>query len=104
MAKFKKKPSVQEAANVTIEINKKINDLVKAIEDAFSVIRQLDAIIGMYVEFNNNGKEFNKYIEKKREELGKIDDAKANGSVNPEDIPGDTKDKSSGTEGVREKE
>ena len=26
MAKFKKKPSVQEVANVTIEINKKIND------------------------------------------------------------------------------
>lgn len=103
MAKFKKKPSVQEVANVTIELNNKINDLVKAIEDSFSVIRQLDAIVGMYVEFNKDGKEFNDYILKKREELGKEDDAKANGSVNPEDIPGDTEDKGSGTEGVREK-
>ena len=104
MANFKKKPTIKEIANVTIELNKKINDLVKAIEDSFSVIRQLDAIVGMYVEFNKHGKEFNEYIVKKREELGKIDDAKADGKADKPNLQEDTEDKGSGTEGIREEE
>ena len=104
MANFKKKPTVKEVANVTIELNNKINDLVKAIEDAFSVIRQLDAIVGMYVEFNKDGKEFNDYILKKREELGKENDAKANAEADKPNLQGDTDGESSGSEGVREKE
>ena len=101
MANFKKKPTVKEVANVTIEINKKVNDLAKAMEDAFSVIRQLDAIVGMYVEFNNNGEKFNEYIIKRREELGKIDDAKADGKADKPNLQGDTDGESSGTEGIR---
>ena len=104
MANFKKKPTVKELANVTIEINKKVNELGEATNQAFSVIRQLDAIVGMYVEFNNDGPKFNEFITEKQEELKKLNDAKADGKADKPNLQEDTEDEGSGTEGVREKE
>ena len=104
MANFKKKPTVKELANVAMEHNKQIAEMGNAINQAFSVIRQLDAIVGMYVDFKHDGPKFNEFIEEKQEEMRKLNDAKANAEADKPNLQGDTNGESSGSEGVREKE
>jgi hypothetical protein len=91
-------------ANVIIEQGKQIKHLTDGLNEAFSIIRQLDAVVGTYVEFNKHGDAFNEYIIKRREEIGKINDAKADGEADKPNLQGDTDGESSGSEGVREKE
>ena len=51
MAKFKKKPTIKEMANVVVEINKRVNE-------AHMVLRQLDDILGLYIKMKGDMKEF----------------------------------------------
>ena len=47
----RKKPTNKEIAAVLIEINRKVSELANGVNEAFSVLRQLDSIIGMYVRY-----------------------------------------------------
>ena len=104
MANFKKKPTVKELADLAMQHNKQITEIGNAVNQAFSTLRQLDAIVGMYVEFKHDGPKFNKFIEEKQEEMRKLDDAKANGKADKPNLQGDTEGESSGSKGIREKE
>ena len=57
MAKFKKKPTMKEMANVVVEINKKVNE-------AHMVLRQLDDILGLYIKMKGDMTEFRAYLDK----------------------------------------
>ena len=94
--KVKKKPTAKEMASAIIEINSKVNNIYK-------VVQQLDNIIGLYIEMKKDIKEFNVYIEEKsKEQQEKAEnDSKANGNINKSNLQGDTDGESSGTEGVR---
>ena len=75
MAKFKKKPTIKEVANVTIELNKRVNEL-------YNILRDLDNLFGQYVRMNGNMDEFNKYVSEKlsefKEKQEKENDSKGN--------------------------
>ena len=100
----RKKPTNKEIASVLIEINRKVTELANGVNEAFSVLRQLDSIIGMYVDMNGNGEEFNAYIAEKQKEAQEAHDAEKDGKPDSENISEDTGDEGRGTEGVREKE
>lgn len=95
--RVKKKPTNKEMASAIIEINNRLHETM-------GYVQQLDRVIGLYVAMNNDNKKFNKYInEKLKEEKLKEDDKKKNGTPNNPDIPQDTKDKGSGSKGIRKK-
>ena len=98
MAKFKKKPTIKEVANVTIELNKRVNEL-------YHILKDLDNLFGLYVRMNGNMEEFNKYVAKKlsefKEKQEKENDSKGNGESDTVNIPTNTSDEGSGTEGIR---
>jgi hypothetical protein len=91
--KVKRKPTAKEMASAIIEINNKVNE-------CFSVLRQLDEILGLYVKMNGDSDKFNKFIEGEIEKRKKNDKEK-NGKSDKKDIPKDSKDEGSGAEGVR---
>ena len=95
MAKFKRKPTMKEMANVVIEINKKVNE-------NYSILRQLDDILGLYVDMKGDMKEFHEFLKKKFAERDAKDDKKADGKIDIPDIQEQSEDKGSGAEGVRE--
>tara|TARA_Y100000310_G_C20358792_1_gene657957 strand:+ start:400 stop:723 length:324 start_codon:yes stop_codon:yes gene_type:complete len=99
----RKKPTNKEMASAIIEINNKVNEMGEAINQAFSTLRQLDAIVGMYVDMSGKTDEFNEFIIKKQEELKELNDAKRNENTDTGDIPEDSEDEGSGSERVREK-
>ena len=98
MAKFKKKPTVKEVANVTIELNKRVNEL-------YNILRDLDNLFGLYVRMNGNMDKFNKYVAEKlsefKEKQEKENDSKGNEKSDTVNIPTNTSDEGSGTEGIR---
>ena len=104
MAKFKKKPTIKEVASVTIEINQKVNEIAKGLDEAYAIIRQLDSIIGMYVDMNGHNEKFNAHIIQKQKEAQEANDAKADGEADKPNLQGDTEGESSGSKGIREKE
>lgn len=95
-SKVRKKPTNKEMTNAIIEINKKVND-------CFSICRELDNIIGLYISMKGDMKEFNKHIEEKVKEREK-NDAKTNGDTDGKNLQGNTEDESSRTERVRQKQ
>ena len=95
MAKFKKKPTMKEMANVVIEINKKVNE-------NYSILRQLDDILGLYVDMKGDMKEFHEFLKKKFAERDAKDDKKTDGKIDIPDIQEHSEDEGSGAEGVRE--
>ena len=95
-SKVRKKPTNKEMTNAIIEINKKVND-------CFSICRELDNIIGLYISMKGDMKEFNKHIEGKVKEREK-NDAKTNGDTDGKNLQGNTEDESSRTERVRQKQ
>ena len=54
--KVRRKPTAKEMASAIIEINNKVNE-------CFSVLRQLDEILGLYVKMKGDSDKFNKFIE-----------------------------------------
>ena len=98
MAKFKKKPTIKEVANVTIELNKRVNEL-------YNILRDLDNLFGLYVRMNGNMDEFNKYVSEKlsefKEKQEKENDSKGNEESDTVNIQANTANEGSGTEGIR---
>ena len=98
MAKFRKKPTINELANVILELRDKL-------DEAMLVIRNLDNVIGLYIKMNGHLDEFNKYIEKemerRKEEMNS--DKSGNETANEENIQTDSKNERSGTKGIRKK-
>ena len=93
LPKVRKKPTIKEMAGVIIEMNHKM-------ESIHRYIGKLDNVLGLYIEMNKDNEKFNKFIELKQREL---DDKKANGKTDKEDIPSDSGNKGAGTKGVRKK-
>ena len=92
--KVKKKPTIKEMASAIIEINAKVNN-------NYALIKQLDTILGLYVEMKKDNDKLNEYIMKRREEMDKQNEQKENGKTDKPNLQGDTDGESSGTEGVR---
>ena len=96
MAKFRKKPTINELANVILELRDKL-------DEAMLVIRNLDNVVGLYIKMNGHLDEFNKYIEQEMELRKKEveSEQEGNGEADGKHIQPDTEDEGSGTEGVR---
>ena len=92
--KVKKKPTIKEMASAIIEINAKVNN-------NYALIKQLDTILGLYVEMKKENDKLNEYIMKRREEMDKENEQKENGNADKPNLQGDTDGESSGTERVR---
>ena len=93
--KVRRKPTAKEMASAIIEINTKVNELT-------IVCRELDRVLGMYIEMKGDLKKFNAYVEqlvKKKEQ--EQNDSKTNENVDKPNLQGDTDGESSGTKGVR---
>ena len=94
----RKKPTAKEMASAIIEINNKTNEL-------YSVVRQLDSILGLYIDMKDDKTKFNAYVDKAQKEhqaqMEKENDTKKNGKADKPNLQGDTDGKSSGTKGVR---
>ncbi len=95
--KVRKKPTAKEMASAIIEINAKVNEVT-------IVCRELDRVLGMYIEMKGDLENFNAYVEqivkKKQEEQN---DSKANEKPDKPNLQGDTDGEGSRTERVREK-
>ena len=96
--KVKKKPTAKEMASAIIEVNGKTNELYK-------ILRELDGIIGLYIEMKGDKEKFNAYVTKKHEEFKEKEenDKKANEETDNLNLQGDTDGEGGRTEGVREK-
>ena len=87
-----------------------IGELFSNVKTLNDMLRQLDVIIGMYIQYNDKDKKghkegFDKFVIEIQEKLKKEqDDAEANGDADKPNLQGDTDGESSGTEGIREKE
>ena len=95
--RVKKKPTAKEMASAIIEINGKTNELYK-------VLRDLDGIVGLYIEMKGDKEKFNAYVDSKYKEhntQGKKDDKKTNGKADKKDIPANPGNTRSRTEGIR---
>jgi hypothetical protein len=96
--KVKKKPTAKEMASAIIEINGKTNELYKVLKD-------IDGILGLYIEMKGDKDKFNVFLKEKHEEyerkMKEENDKKANGKADKEDIPANPDNKRSGTEGIR---
>jgi len=89
--KVKKKPTIKEITNVIIELNQRVNSVT-------GYVQELEKALSLYIDMNKDGDKFTKFIDKK---LKEINDAEANEKLDSGDIPSDTEDPRSGSEGVR---
>ena len=96
--KVKKKPTAKEMASAIIEINSKTNELYKVAKD-------LDGILGLYIEMKGDKDKFNVFLKEKHEEyerkMKEENDKKPNGRADKEDIPANPNNTGSRTKGVR---
>jgi hypothetical protein len=94
----RKKPTSKEMASAIIEINNKTNELYK-------VVKQIDSILGLYVEMKGDKEKFGAYVDKKYEEYNAQaeaeNDTEKDGESDKENIQADSKDEGSGAKGVR---
>ena len=97
----RKKPTAKEMASAIIEISNKTNEL-------YNIVKQLDSIIGLYIDMKGDKEQFSAYVDDKHEafiaEMEKRrNDAKENEKADKPNLQGDTDGESSGTKGVRKK-
>jgi hypothetical protein len=94
----RKKPTAKEMASAIIEINGKTNELYKVLKD-------IDGILGLYIEMKGDKDKFNVFLKEKHEEherkMKEENDKKANGKADKKDIPANPDNTGSGTEGIR---
>lgn len=97
--KVRRKPTSKEIAAVLIEINQKVDNL-------YRIAREIDGVIGMYVEMNGHREKLNAYIDKKYKEFQKStekeNEQKRNGTVDKGNISANPENKGSGPEGIRQ--
>ena len=95
--KVKRKPTIKELTNVTLELNDRVNYLNH-------VMTELEKAFSLYIEMNKDNEKFKKYIDKKIEEWKKKeDDSKKDGNTDKPNLQRDTDGESRGAEGIREK-
>ena len=99
----RKKPTNKEMASAIIEMNQRVESVTQGLHQAFDLLRQMDIVVGMYVEMNKHTEKLNKYIEFKREEAEKLNDTKKDGNADKPDIQGDTDGESSRSKRIRKK-
>lgn len=92
--KVKKKPTMKEIVSTIIELNNRVTSVM-------GLLSELEKAFSLYVEMNKDGKKFKEFIDKKVKEWN---DAKENGKADGQDISADSKDESSGSEGVRKED
>ena len=100
LPKVRKKTTNKELAGGIIEVNNRIHECA-------NFMQRLDNVIGLYIEYNSDTKEFSDFVIKKMkeaEEKAKAkDDTETNGVSDKGDIPKDTKNKGSRSKRVRKK-
>ena len=94
MAKFRKKPTIKEIANVVVEINKRVNE-------AHMVLRQLDDILGLNIKMKGDMKKFRVYLDKMVDERNKENDKETDEGIDIPDIREHPENEGSGAEGIR---
>jgi len=105
----RKKPTNKEIASAIIEINNKVSDMDRGLSQAYQILRQMDIIVGMYVDMNGDTDKFNEFIKTqqeealKKEKAEKENDTKTNGKSDKKDIPENTEDPKSGAKRIRKK-
>ena len=107
MANKNGKPTNKQRDNAIGGLIGKTNELAEGLTKAYEILRQLDVIIGMYVEMNGDKDKFDKFITDTQEKMKKEkeeNDAKEDGNADKPDIQENTDGESSRTEGIREKE
>ena len=92
--KVKRKPTLKEVVSTVLELNNRINSTM-------GLLSELEKAFSLYVEMNKDGKKFKEFIDKKVKEWN---DAKENGKADGQNISADSKDESSGSEGVRKED
>mgnify|MGYP003147867553 FL=1 len=92
--KVKRKPTLKEVVSTVLELNNRINSTM-------GLLSELEKAFSLYVEMNKDGKKFKEFIDKKVKEWN---DAKENGKADGQDISADSKNESSGSEGVRKED
>jgi hypothetical protein len=97
--KVRKKPTSKEIAAVLIEINQKVDNL-------YRIARELDGVVGMYVEMNGHKEKLNDFIDKKYKEFQKSTEKEneqtRNGTVDKRNISANPENKGSRPEGIRQ--
>jgi competence protein ComGC len=96
MAKSKqhnKKPGIKDVVKV-------VSSLIQEVQIAQERINELYGVIDMYIEFKKDDKKFKKHLDKQLEEF-KINDNKANESIDGGDTDGDKEDAGIRSEGIR---
>ena len=95
--KLKKKPTTREVADITIELGRRMNSVM-------GLLSELEKAFSLYIEMNKDDEKFKKFIDKKVKEYKERENVtKANGSIDNKDIQTDSRDKGSGTKGIRER-
>ena len=92
--KVKKKPTMKEVVSTVLELNNRVNSVM-------GLLSELEKAFSLYIEMNKDNEKFKKFIDKKVKEWN---DAKENEKPDGKDISSDSKDESSGTEGVRKED
>ena len=94
--KVKRKPTNREMASAIIEINSKVNHCLE-------IAKNLDNVIGLYIEMKGDLEYFNKHIDKKlKKEKEEVDESKGNEEIDGGNIPTNTENESSRTKGIRQ--
>ena len=92
--KVKKKPTMKEIVSTIIELNNRVTSVM-------GLLSELEKAFSLYIEMNKDNEKFKKFIDKKVKEWN---DAKENGKADGQNISADSKDESSGSEGVRKED
>ena len=96
--KVRKKPTAKEMASAIIEINNRTNEL-------YRVVKQIDNVLGLYIDMKGDKDKFSAYVDKQYEEYNAQaeaeNDTEKDGESDKENIQTDSKDEGSGAEGVR---
>ena len=90
----KKKPTMKEIVSTIIELNNRVTSVM-------GLLSELEKAFSLYIEMNKDNEKFKKFIDKKVKEWN---DAKENGKADGQNISADSKDESSGSEGVRKED
>ena len=92
--KVKKKPTMKEIVSTIIELNNRVTSVM-------GLLSELEKAFSLYIEMNKDNEKFKKFIDKKVKEWN---DAKENGKADGQNISANSKDESSGSEGVRKED
>ena len=94
--KVRKKPTAREIASAIIEMNERLTQIG-------NYTNHIDRIFGLYLDFKDERKEFENYVNELIKQENKEDDKKKDGISDKKDLPKNTKNKRRRTKRVRKK-